>query len=100
MPQWIELFPVASTGYQHKNYCLDLSSKPELSLIYNNFYIRKLKPYLKNNDNKFQLRRVSEPGLVEDNRYEVQKVLEYPTAPRTGQPSYKVAWFGYRYNHD
>jgi len=44
----------------------------------------KLKPYLKNNDNKFPLRGLSKPGPVEDDRYEVEKVLEYLTAPRTG----------------
>jgi len=37
---------------------------------------------------------------VEDDRYEVEKVLEYRTAPRTGQPQYKVRWVGYSHNND
>jgi len=99
-PRWLGRFPVTSTDYQRKNYGLDLRSKPELSLIYNTFHISKVKPYLENNDNKFPLRGLSKPGLVEDDRYEVEKVLEYRTAPRTGQPQYKVRWLGYSHNDD
>ena len=45
-PRWLGPFPVTSTDYQRKNYGLDLSFKPDLSLIYNTFHITKLKPFL------------------------------------------------------
>jgi len=99
-PRCLGSFPVSSTDYQCKNCGLDLTSKPELSLIYNTFHISNLKPDLQNNDNKFPLSGLSKPRPVEDDRYEVEKVLEYCTAPGTGQPQYKVRWLGYSYNDD
>ena len=76
-PRCLGSFPVSSTDYQCKNCGLDLTSKPELSLIYNTFHISNLKPDLQNNDNKFPLSGLSKPRPVEDDRYEVEKVLEY-----------------------
>jgi len=75
-PRWLGPFPVTSTAYQRENYGLDLSTKPELSLIYNTCHISKLKPYLENKENKFALRRLSKPGRVEDDRYEVETIVK------------------------
>ena len=89
-PWWLGPFPGTSTEYQSKNYGLDLTSKRELSLIYNTLHISKLKPYLENNDNRFPLKGLYKPGLVEEDRCEVEKVLGYHTAPGTRQPQYKL----------
>ena len=99
-PLWIRPFTILSANNNRNNYSLYLSTDPSLNLIYKNFQISKVKPYIKNNDILFPQYQLVKPRDIFQDRYEVKKVMEYCKAPRTGIPQYKVHWSGYSLAND
>jgi len=62
----------------------------QLSLMHNTFHISKIKPYVENNATNFLGDYEEQPGEVMEGRWEVEQVLEFRTAPCTGQSQYLV----------
>ena len=65
---------------------------PVLGNMSNKFYTRLLKPYIPNDKIHLLERIAYRPSPLEEDRWEVEKVFEFRSRHKTGEPEYKVQW--------
>jgi len=92
---WIGPAKILQANNLRQTDTIDLSDYRELSRIIPVFHTSLLKSYIPNNDNKFPLRKLDQPGPVQKGRWEVEKVVEFRTQPKTGKRQYKIRWKEY-----
>jgi len=71
-PRWVRPFCIQLVKKNRNNYSLAQSMDSRLSLIYNTFHIRKIKPYVENDSTNFSGHHEEQPGEVTEGRWEVE----------------------------
>jgi len=99
-PRWVGPFHIQYGNKKRNNYTLDLSTDSRLSLIHNSFHISNIKPYVEIDATNFPVRHEEQLGEVSEGIWEVERVLEFPTAPRTGKSQYLVCGKAYSSDDD